>query len=133
MRRVVADASAFVEYLFRTPRAAAIGRVVEADDVELHVPALCDIELAAVVRRSLLATRVREHRAAEAILDYLDLPLTRHGHTALIARVVQLRSNFSAYDATYVALAEQLNAGLLTADDALGRAARSHTRVAVLR
>jgi predicted nucleic acid-binding protein len=80
----------------------------------------------------LLSKQLREERAAEAILDYLDLPLTRHGQTALIARIVQLRSNFSAHDATYVALAERLNAELLTADDALGRAARSHTGVAIL-
>ncbi len=64
-------------------------------------------------------------RAAEALEDYLDLPLVRHGHQALLGRVLQLGSNFSAYDATYVALAEQLKGELLTADDALARAIRS--------
>jgi predicted nucleic acid-binding protein len=132
VRRVVADASALVEYLFGTSRARAIGTIIEAENVELHAPSLCDIEVAAVVRRALLSRRLRENRAAEAILDYLDLPLTRHGHTALIARVVQLRPNFSAYDAAYIALAERLSAELLTADEALSRAARSHSAVAVL-
>jgi predicted nucleic acid-binding protein len=64
-------------------------------------------------------------RAADALEDYLDLPLFRHGHQALLARVLQLRSNFSAYDAAYVALAEQLKGELLTADDGLARAIRT--------
>jgi predicted nucleic acid-binding protein len=64
-------------------------------------------------------------RAADAIEDYLDLPLFRHGHQALLGRVLELRSNFSAYDATYVALAEQLNGELLTVDDGLARAVRT--------
>ena len=43
--------------------------------------------------------------------------------------MLQLRSNFSAYDAAYVALAEQLKGELLTADDALARAVRSQLPV----
>ena len=69
--------------------------------------------------------RLSARRAADALEDYLDLPVFRHGHQALLGRVLQLRSNFSAYDAAYVALAEQLNGDLLTADDALARAVRS--------
>jgi predicted nucleic acid-binding protein len=64
--------------------------------------------------------------------DHLDLPLTRHGHRSLLGRILDLATNFSVYDATYVALAEQLDAGLLTADVALARATRTHTRLAVL-
>jgi len=64
-------------------------------------------------------------RARDALEDYLDLPLARHGHQALLGRVLQLRSNFSAYDAAYVALAEQLKGVLLTADDGLAKAVRT--------
>jgi predicted nucleic acid-binding protein len=46
-----------------------------------------------------------------ALQHYLLLPLTRHGHQALLPRVLELRANFSAYDACYVALAERLRAG----------------------
>jgi predicted nucleic acid-binding protein len=42
-------------------------------------------------------------------------------------RVWSLRHNFSAYDATYVALAETLDAELLTADRRLHRATTTHT------
>ena len=58
MRHVVADASALVEYLLRTPREAAIGEIVGKPDVAIHVPALCDIEVAAVVRRALNSEHV---------------------------------------------------------------------------
>jgi len=54
---------------------------------------------------------VSAERAELALQHYLLLPLTRHGHQALLPRVLELRANFSAYDACYVALAERLRAG----------------------
>lgn len=93
------------------------------------MPALCDVEIVAGLRRALLARLLTERRAREALADYQAMPLTRHGHEPLLPRVLALRQNFSAYDATYVALAEGLRAELVTADDALARAARGHARV----
>jgi predicted nucleic acid-binding protein len=115
-----------VEYLLRSDRSRTIGGVLEAQAGDLHTPALCDIEVTAALRQGLLARRLATSRAANAIDDYLDLPLIRHGHEALLGRMLQLRSNFSAYDATYVALAEQLQGELLTADVALTSAVRHH-------
>lgn len=69
---------------------------------------------------------VSEALGAEALRDYLDLPLTRHGHSVLLERILQLRDNFSAYDATYVALAERLGARLATLDSGLIRGVRQH-------
>ncbi|MEO9037225.1 MAG: type II toxin-antitoxin system VapC family toxin [Gemmatimonadaceae bacterium] len=132
MRSVVADASVLVEYLFRTPRGSTIARMFEAPDTAVHVPALCDVEVASVVRRALNGKRLSETRASEAIQDYLELPIARHGHSALLGRMLQLRENFAAYDATYVALAERLNAELVTTDGALARAVLAHTDVVVL-
>lgn len=129
MRPVVADASALVEYLLRTSRAASIGRVIEDPDVDLHAPALCDVEVAAALRRALLAGRMKVERAEQAVEHYLGLPLTRHGHEALIAPALRLRENFSAYDATYLALAQRLGASLLSADERLGRAMVRHTGI----
>ena len=125
------DASALIEYLLGTERASSIGDVVRAPDVDLHVPALCDVEVAAGIRRAMLQRSLTDHRAAEALSDYLDLPLRRHGHQSLLGRILELRANFSAYDATYVALAEHLNAGLVTADERLVRAVDSHTVITV--
>jgi predicted nucleic acid-binding protein len=126
VRLVVADASALVEVLLSTPAAAPFRAVVHADDSDVHVPALCDVELASALRRALRLGLMTEERARETVVDYLDLPLTRHPHTTLLPRALALRDNFSAYDATYVALAERLRAELLTADDPLARAVAAH-------
>ncbi len=101
-------------------------------DVDLRVPSLCDVEVAAGLRRALLRGLLPPERAQLALDHYLLLPLTRHGHQALLGRVLGLRSNFSAYDACYVALAEVLGAELLTADERLSRAVRTHTAVGAL-
>jgi len=105
---------------------------VRQSDVELRVPALCDVEVAAGLRRALLGGLLPPERAAQALEHYLLMPITRHGHQGLLSRILSLRSNFSAYDACYVALAEALGAELLTADERLARAARTHTAVTVL-
>ena len=78
-----------------------------------------------------MARALSPRRAEEAARDYLDLPLVRHGHQRLLARILELRSNFSAYDATYVSLAEELEGQLLTADERLARAVRTHTQIGV--
>lgn len=93
---------------------------------------MCDIEVAAGLRRALLRDLVSVERADLALAQYLLMPLTRHGHQGLLPRVLGLRANFSAYDACYVALAELLGAALLTADDRLSRAVRLRTGVSVL-
>ncbi|MFN2433113.1 MAG: type II toxin-antitoxin system VapC family toxin [Gemmatimonadota bacterium] len=129
LKLVVLDASALVEYVLRTTRSAPVARVVEDADSDLHVPALCDVEVAAALRRGMLSRRLNERRAEQALTDYLDLPIARHGHTSLVHRALALHPNFSAYDAVYVALAERLGAVLLTADESLARAARRHTEV----
>ncbi len=74
-------------------------------------------------------------RADEAVADLRDLPVERYGHDALVPRIWELRQNFSAYDAAYVALAEAIaddGAPLITADARLARAVSSHTRVQVI-
>ena len=98
--------------------------------MDLNVPALCDIEVAAALRRGLLAGSLSRRRAGQALDDYGDLPLTRHGHQTLLRPILALRHNFSAYDAAYVALAERLGATLLTADQALAKAARGRVGLA---
>ncbi len=121
-----------MEYLLRTELGASLEPAVRAPDADLHVPALCDVEVTAGLRRGLLMGALSDERLAEAVEDYLDLPLTRHGHQQLLSRILNLRNNFSAYDATYVALAERLGAQLLTADDGLAHATQMHTPVPTL-
>jgi predicted nucleic acid-binding protein len=90
------------------------------------------VEVASALRKGLLSRQMTEKRAAEALADYRDLPMTRYGVEPLLDRLLALRENFSAYDACYVALAERLEASLLTADERLARAARSVLGRAVL-
>ncbi len=123
MRTLVADASALVEFLCRTRAAESLDPVLTHPDADLHVPALCDVEVVSALRGVVRRGVVSALRAEEALKDYLDLPLTRHGHQALLHRCLELRDTLSAYDAAYVALAEGLNADLVTADRRLARGA----------
>lgn len=132
MRRIVVDASIVVELLLGTPRGAPLEAVLREAKAALHVPALCDVEVTSVLRRLVLARRLGRDRALDALEDYLDLPLARHGHTYLLGRMIGMRRNFSAYDSTYLALAEWLEAAFLTADDRLARAVDAHLELELL-
>lgn len=132
MGPVVADASSLLAYLLRTGPADQIEAVITHPGTTLHVPALCDVEVASTFRRGLLSGSLLPDRHALALGAYLDLPLTRHGHRNLMVRILELRSNFTAYDATYVALAERLGAALLTADVRLANAIRQQSDLQVL-
>lgn len=96
------------------------------------MPALCDVEVAAALRRAIARKLIPLDRADVCLEDYLDLPLTRHGHQALLPRILELRANFTAYDATYLALAEKLGAELLTKDDPFAKAVEKHSKLKVL-
>ena len=126
------DASAIVEYLLQTPRSGRVRAILRGADEGLHVPALCDVEVAAVLRRLLLRHALAEDRAQAALGHYLALPLERYGHRPLINRALQLRENFSAYDAVYVALAERLRGGLVTGDKRLAQAVDRYTEIEVM-
>lgn len=123
------DASAFAEYLLRTAAAPLIDKLIAGPDMLLFVPALCDVELVAILRKSCLRGALSSQRMQEALTDYMDLPVDRHDHLGLLPRMLEMRDNFSSYDATYVALAEALDVPLLTADRRLARAVAAHTDV----
>lgn len=66
------------------------------------------------------------------MIDYLDMPVTVHGHRALMPRVHELRANITSYDAVYVALADGMAAELLTADAGLRKAVARHTSLSLV-
>jgi predicted nucleic acid-binding protein len=88
----------------------------------LQAPELIDAELLSVLRRLVLADKLPEGHALQALATAERMGLRRHPSRCLWPRAWELRTNLSAYDALYVALAERLNAPLLTADARLARA-----------
>jgi predicted nucleic acid-binding protein len=68
----------------------------------------------------------------EVLEDLRDISLVRYPHDMLLDRIWQLRHNFTAYDAAYVALAEELDAPLITCDRKLASPGRHHARVEVI-
>ena len=117
---IVIDASALLEVLLRTPSAQAVEtRLFEEPRQTLHAPHLLDVEVAQVLRRYATMGEIDDHRGTEALADLADFPIRRYPHDFLLTRVWTLRNNFTAYDAVYVALAEALNARLLTRDQRL--------------
>lgn len=128
---IVLDASVVVELLTNGPAAGAIGRALAEHDGSFIVPHLIDVEVMSAIRRLAARDRIDAHRSNQFLAGLATLPAERYPHTPLISRVWELRHNFTAYDATYIALAEATGAILYTCDEKL---ARGHAaRVALFR
>lgn len=120
---IVADASALVDLLLALPAAARIAERLEPEPF-VHAPHLVDTEVLHTLRRWVRRGALSAERAGEALADLSALPLTRHPHAPLSQRVWSLRERLSAHDATYAALAEGMDATLMTSDGRLARGAR---------
>ncbi len=119
---IVLDASAALDWLLQTVAGRRIEQRIYSHHESLHAPHLLDLEVGQVLRRLVREGAVSAQRADQAIEDLLDLRITRYPHLVLLPRIWQLRHNLSAYDAAYVALAENLGARLLTRDARLASA-----------
>jgi len=118
---IVLDASVLVNLLADDGGDGERARAAVVDQ-ELAAPDLINVEVASVLRRHWLAKSLSARRFAAALEDLADLPVDRYPTLPLMSRVYELRANASAYDATYVALAEHLGCDLLTADRRLAAA-----------
>lgn len=127
---IVADASAVLEILLRTPKAEVLDDLLLSSTAALHAPHLIDVEITQALRRLVLSGDLGERRAVQAIDDLRGLRIERHAHRDFVMRAWQLRSAMTAYDAMYVALAEALEAPLVTCDVKLSRA---HGHCAIIR
>ena len=99
----------------------------------LAAPELVDLEVASVLRRQNRAGMLDNRRAELAMTDLAALPMHRAAHLALLPRCWELRDNLTTYDAAYVALAEALDATLLTGDRRLAHAAGPTCTIELLR
>lgn len=119
---IVVDASAMLDLLLRREQAEAIAAELGRHE-RVEAPHLLDTEALSGLRRWVRAGKIPPALATEVRHDLAALPIARHPHAPLSDRVWTLRDRLSAYDATYVALAEGLGASLLTTDLRLADAA----------
>ena len=113
------DASAMLEVLLNTPAGERIAERLFRRGETLHAPHLLDLEVAQVLRRYTVSGDLESQRGKQALEDLVDLPLSRYPHDVFLSRIWELRDNLTAYDAAYVALAEVLEAPIVTRDRAL--------------
>lgn len=116
---IVADASVVVELLLQRGavgplRARLAGEVV-------HAPTVIEVEALHALRRAALTGALSDDRAALARGAFASMPLVLYPHRPLMERMWALRHTHTAYDASYVALAELLPAPLITCDARLAR------------
>ena len=119
---IVVESSAMVNALVGDP--ANPGLLALLADEELHAPALLDFEVASALRGHALGGKLDPGRLEEAVEDFIAFRIERHPMTSLLGHVLDLRDNFTAYDAAYVVLAQALDSPVVSADAKLREAAR---------
>jgi predicted nucleic acid-binding protein len=126
---IVLDASAVVELLANGELATEIGLELAASSDSVAVPCLLDVEVVSALRSLEARKRIEGHQI-QSMLDALaSLPAVRYEHTPLMNRAWELRRNFTAYDAVYIALAEKTGSVLYTCDEKLRHGHRAEVRV----
>jgi predicted nucleic acid-binding protein len=118
---LVIDASCLFEVVVGTARSERI-RQRMAQDEDHAAPHAIDVEVMNVVRDQYLRGRLDGTAARQAVTDLRDWPGERYGHRPLLDRAWELRESIRGWDAFYVALAEMMQATLLTLDRRLARA-----------
>jgi predicted nucleic acid-binding protein len=119
---IVLDSSAAVDYLLRLePRATWVETQLDQTGWEVHVPHVFDVEVVGVLRRLVLLYVISDVLAAEVLTDLADLDVHRYSQVDLFERAWELRRIVTTSDAMFVALAERLEAPLVTTDRSLGR------------
>jgi predicted nucleic acid-binding protein len=129
---IVVDASALLELLLQTPLGVRVEARLFSGVDEFHSPHLVDVEITQGLRRLVRTGEVSAGRAAEALSDLAAFDLHRHPHLDFVARAWKLRDNITAYDAMYVALAEALDAPVVTCDEPLSKAPGHRARIELI-
>lgn len=126
---IALDASAVVEMLRGGSLADSLWRELLDTGDPIIVPHLIDIEAVSALRRLASDERIDSHRAQQFLEALELLPAKRYEHLPLLGRIWELRNNFTAYDATYISLAEATGAVLYTCDRKLAKGHRARVRV----
>jgi predicted nucleic acid-binding protein len=86
------------------------------------VPHLFEVEVLHVLRRLALGDQISESRGLRAMRLLQNMRLTRYSHAPFVERIWELKENVTAYDASYIALSEAIEAPLITTDGKLSKA-----------
>lgn len=123
---VVVDCSALFDYVVTD-----VGADLETalSERAWHAPQLIDFEFLATLRRHVIHDQLGSSDATERLSYFSNLSIERHSVELLRHRVWSLRHSFSAYEASYVALAEALGIPLVTSDLRLARTAARYCDV----
>jgi predicted nucleic acid-binding protein len=119
---IVLDASVLANVVGDDGDDGDLARELVANEPDVSLPDLADVETASVLRKRWLAGDLEARRFAGAIEDLAALPFARYPALPFLRRIYDLRQNLTAYDAIYVALAEALGCALVTADERIARA-----------
>jgi predicted nucleic acid-binding protein len=126
---IVLDASVVVELLTSGDLADSIREELVRSNQPFIVPHLIDLEVVSAIRRLSRGQRLDPYRCEQYLTDLAALPVERYSHLPLLGRIWELRHNFTAYDATYIALAEMTNSTLYTGDENLRKGHRARVMV----
>ncbi len=122
---IVLDASVVVELLTNGAMADSLRRDLAGRSDSFIVPHLLDVEVASALRSLVAGRRLDSHFGEQILTALAALPAVRCAHTPLLSRIWELRHNFTAYDAAYIALAEATNSVLYTSDEKMCRGHRA--------
>ena len=122
---IVLDASVVVELLTNGPLADSLRQDLAGRSDSFIVPHLLDVEVVSAIRNLVAGQRIDSHRSEQLLTELAMLPAERFPHTPLLQRMWELRHNFTAYDAAYIALAEATNSVLYTSDEKLSKGHRA--------
>lgn len=127
---IVVDASAAVDLVLTTPPGAAVARRLRGETV--HAPAHFDVEVIGAIRRAVVRNLISDHEGLVAVTDLLSLAIRRWPTKVFAQRAYQMRHTHTVPDAMYVALAEGLDAPLITCDARLARSHGHQARIELL-
>jgi predicted nucleic acid-binding protein len=128
---IVVEASAIVDALVERPPKPELLALLA--DEELHAPMLLDFEVANALRGHALGGKLDQGRLDQAVENFTAFKIERYPMNHQLGYILDLRENFTAYDAAYVVLARALKAPLVTADAKLAEAEKVGVKVHVLR
>lgn len=124
---IVVDASVVVDLLTATGGTTHLQERLVGES--LVAPDILPVEVASALRGLNQGGLLSDDDLGRAASDLSRLRIELFASLPLVPRALDLRHDFSAYDAAYVALAEVSDGTLLTLDRRLARAAAAHCAV----